>query len=897
MTSTDAPLIARMPDFVKGVEPDPDALYEAFAEWAAEDGLPLYPHQDEALMEIVSGSHVILATPTGSGKSLVAAGAHFAALADYRAGVGGRTFYTAPLKALVSEKFFALIDLFGSENVGLMTGDSAVNPDAPIICCTAEILANLALRDGNATDAALVVMDEFHFYSDPQRGWAWQVPLLELPDTQFVLMSATLGDTSWLVEDLKSRSDRDVAEVTTAERPVPLSFEYIVEPLPEVVERIVETGKAPVYIVHFTQKDAVERAQALLSMKVSSKEEKARIADALDGVRFGTGFGKTLSKFLRAGVGVHHAGMLPKYRRIVERLTQQGLLRVVCGTDTLGVGINVPIRTVLLTSLVKYDGERMRHLTAREFHQIAGRAGRAGFDTEGDVLAMAPEHVIENRKALLKAGDDPKKRKKIVRKSAPAGSVNWTDATFERLRDAEPEALVSRFSVTHAMVLNILSRGLPNPWLDREAEDPVLAMKHLLESVHETDTQKSAHVRQALRIYRSLRVAGVVEKVRVPDASRPSGWRPSVKLTVDVPKGFALNQPLSPFALAAMDLLNVDAPDHALDVVSVIESTLSDPRQLLIAQQNQARGEAIAAMKADGIEYEERMELMEEITWPQPLADLLEPAFVTYKRANPWILDAELSPKSIVRDMLEKAMSFGDLISAYGLERTEGVVLRYLAEAYRAMRQTVPEEHRTDDVVAITEWLGGIVRSTDSSLLDEWERLMNPDAVIADDADPASVPALGSDSGPARPMTGNPRVLRRLVRNAMFRRVELAAREDYAALGALDGSSGWNADAWRDALDPLFEAQGDDAIGIGPDARSAALLTFVEPGGDHSAGHALAALAVTRDASLPEGTWVVRQVIDDRDGDHDWAIIALVDLDASDEAGAPVLKLLHVGPQ
>ncbi|HZJ39586.1 MAG TPA: DUF3516 domain-containing protein, partial [Demequina sp.] len=661
----------------------------------------------------------------------------------------------------------------------------------------------------------------------------------------------------------------------------------------------VQTGHAPVYVVHFTQKDAVERAQALLSTKVASKEERVRIADALDDTRFGTGFGKTLSKFLRAGIGVHHAGMLPKYRRVVERLTQQGLLKVVCGTDTLGVGINVPIRTVLFTSLVKYDGERMRHLSAREFHQIAGRAGRAGFDTEGDVIVMAPEHVIANRKALAKAGDDPKMRKKIVRKSAPTGHVNWTDATFERLRDAPPEPLVSRFAVTHAMVLNILARGIANPWLDREAQDPVLAMRDLLAAVHDTPAQRSAHVRQALRISRSLRIAGVVERVRVPDATHPRGERPSVRLTVDVPRGFALNQPLSPFALAAMDLLNVEAPDHALDVVSVIESTLSDPRQILVAQQYQARGEAVAAMKSDGIEYEERMALLDEVTWPRPLADLLEPAFVAYRRTNPWILDAELSPKSVVRDMLEKAMSFGDLISVYGLERTEGVVLRYLAEAYRALRQTVPEEHRTDDVVAITTWLGELVRATDSSLLDEWERLMNPDAPIGDtnnldDADPASA---GSAPGPARPMSGNPRMLRRLVRNVLFRRVELAARENYPALGALDAAAGWDGVAWREALDPLFEAQGDHAIGIGPNARSVALVTFVEAGGDHEGGGARAALAATPDGTLPEGTWVVRQVLDDPAGDHDWAIVAAVDLDASDEAGAPVLTLLYVGPQ
>ncbi len=338
MTSSDATLLARLPHTPAGADPNPDALYAAFAEWTADQGLILYPHQDEALMEIVSGSHVVLATPTGSGKSLVAAGAHFAALAAHRAGTGGRTFYTAPLKALVSEKFFALVDMFGTENVGMMTGDSSVNAGAPIICCTAEILANLALRDGASTDASLVVMDEFHFYSDPQRGWAWQVPLLELPRTQFVLMSATLGNTAWIVEDLEGRSERSVAEVTTLERPVPLSFDYSTEPLPDVVERIVQTGRAPVYIVHFTQKDAVDRAQALLSTQVATKSERQAIADALDDARFGTGFGKTLSKFLRAGIGVHHAGMLPKYRRIVERLTQQGLLKVVCGTDTLGRG-------------------------------------------------------------------------------------------------------------------------------------------------------------------------------------------------------------------------------------------------------------------------------------------------------------------------------------------------------------------------------------------------------------------------------------------------------------------------------------------------------------------------------------------------------------------------------
>jgi len=821
-----------------------DELYEAFTDWAIEQGFALYTAQDEAVIELVSGSHVILNTPTGSGKSLVAVAAHFTALAGQQ-----RTFYTAPLKALVSEKFFNLVDVFGAENVGMMTGDSSVNSSAPIICCTAEVLANIALREGSVADIGQVVMDEFHFYADPQRGWAWQVPLLELPAAQFLLMSATLGDVSFFEKDLHRRTGRQVAVVTSAERPVPLTFSYSTEPMHELLDELLSTHRAPVYVVHFTQAAAIERAQALTSVNVASRAERDKIAAEIGGFRFSAGFGKTLSRLVRHGIGVHHAGMLPKYRRLVERLTQTGLLKVICGTDTLGVGINVPIRTVVLSGLSKFDGTRTRHLTAREFHQIAGRAGRAGYDTLGEVVVQAPEHVIDNERALAKAGDDPKRRRKIVRKKPPEGFVSWGQATFDRLVAAPPEPLTSSFEVSHAMVIGVISRP----------GDAFAAMRRLLTDNHEPLTRRVHHIRRAIAIYRALRAAGVVEQLDTPDEDGRT-----IRLTVDLPPDFALNQPLSPLALAALELLDPASPTYALDAVSVIEATLDNPRAVLSAQQFQARGEAILAMKADGIEYDERMDLLEEVTHPQPLADLLAHAYEVYRLSHPWVDDFELSPKSVVRDLYERAMTFGEFVSFYGLARSEGLVLRYLADAYRALRQTVPDSARTEELSDLIEWLGELVRQVDSSLLDEWERLVNPEY----DSGAPEVRPRGEDQ--VRGVTANPRAFRVMVRNQLFRRVELAARRQWEALGALDAASGWDASAWEAALEPYFDEHAD--IGIDANARGPAMLMI-----DEGDGH-----------------WQVRQILADPAGHHDWAISASIDLAASDEAGEPAMTITSV---
>jgi superfamily II RNA helicase len=820
--------------------PDPDAVFDAFAKWSTQRGLALYPHQEEALIEIVSGANVILSAPTGSGKSLVAAGAHFAALAD-----GRRTFYTAPIKALVSEKFFELCAAFGPAEVGMMTGDASVNADAPIICCTAEVLASIALRDGAAADAGLVVMDEFHYYADPDRGWAWQVPLIELPHAQFLLMSATLGDVSRFETDLTWRTGRPTAVISSTERPVPLVFSYSTEPLHETLAELLSTNQAPVYVVHFTQAAALEQAQALMSVNVCTRAEKDAIADLIGNFRFTAGFGKTLSRLVRHGIGVHHAGMLPRYRRLVETLTQAGLLKVICGTDTLGVGINVPIRTVVFTALSKYDGTRTRLLQAREFHQIAGRAGRAGFDTAGRVVVQAPEHVVETEKALAKAGDDPKARRKVVRKKPPAGFVSWGQPTFERLVAADPEPLTSSFKVTHAMVLNVIDRP----------GDAFAAMRHLLTDNHEDRAAQRRHIHQAIAIYRALLAGGVVERLPEPDSE---GRR--VRVTVDLQYDFALNQPLSPFALAAIELMDVSSPSYALDVLSVIESTLDNPRQVLSAQQFRARGEAVAQMKADGVGYDERLEMLDGVTYPKPLEDLLEAAYDIYRRGHPWVLDYSLSPKSVVRDMYERALTFPEYVALYGLSRSEGLVLRYLAEAYKALRQTVPDEAKTEELADLIEWLGEIVRQVDSSMLDEWERLRNPAEAAPD----------GGDVRPPS-VTANTRAFRVLVRNAMFHRLKLAALGHYDELGALDADSGWNADAWADALEDYFEVH--DEIGTGPDARGPGLLIIDQ---------------------RPDG-WAVRQIFDDPAGDHDWGISAVVDLAASDEAGVAVLRVTEVG--
>ena len=829
----------------------PDDLLEGFVAWTTDMGLELYPAQEEAILELLAGNHVILATPTGSGKSLVATAAHAAALAR-----GERSVYTAPIKALVSEKFFALARDFGPDNVGMVTGDASVNPGAPIIACTAEILAHRALRDGAACDVGLVVADEFHFYADPQRGWAWQVPLLELPHTQFLLMSATLGPTTRFEQDLVGRTGRPAVTVAGSTRPVPLTFEYRETPLHESIDELLGTDRAPIYIVHFTQQAATEKAQDLCSLDVLSKEEKVAVRREVGGFRFDTPIGKDVRRFIGHGIGLHHAGLLPRYRLLIEKLAQAGLLKLICGTDTLGVGVNVPIRTVLFTQLCKYDGSTTRLLSNREFQQISGRAGRRGFDDEGHVWVQAPIHWIENRRADAKVAADPSRKKKLVRKKPPdRGYAHWNEETFEKLVGGSPEPLDSSFDITHQMVLNVLSRP----------GDGGADLRKLLTDNHETRKRQRGHIRKAIGVYRSLRDAGIIEELPEPD-----DLGRLVRIGVNLQDDFALHQPLSLFAMEVIPELGAGGSDsspeeHALDVLSVVESVLENPGVILAAQVNRLKTELVTRLKMEGVEYEERMERLAEVRPPRPLAEFLYGTFDVFRAHHPWVGSENVQPKSIAREMYETGFNFRQYIEHHGLKRSEGVVLRYLTQAYKALVQNVPEAEKTGHLVDLEAWLGETVRQIDSSLIDEWEKIRNPD--------PAHVPA-SEASEPERPdVTRSTRAFRVMVRNEVFRWVQLLVRrstDDMTVLAEVPavGDTPWTAVAIGEAIAPYW----DDHAVLPTDSHARGGEFFVlEAGGSD--------------------WWPVTQTIADPAGFHEWVLEGRVDLAASREEGRAVVLL------
>lgn len=816
-------------------------LLERLLAYVSTIGLELYPAQEEAILAVCEGQNVILNTPTGSGKSLVGAAACFASLARDE-----RAYYTAPIKALVTEKFFDLCRLFGPRNVGLMTGDATVNRDAPVICCTAEILSNLALREGEDADVEWVVMDEFHYYSDRDRGSAWQIPLLTLPQARFLLMSATIGDPAPFGRAATEITGRPTAIVIGHDRPVPLDFRYAETPLQETVQDLVQENRAPIYIVHFSQRAAIEQAQSLTSLDLLSKEQKKELKAEIAHERFESPFGKVLARFIPHGIGVHHAGLLPRYRRLIERLAQRGLLKVIVGTDTLGVGVNIPLRTVLFTQLCKYDGSKTKLLSVRDFLQIAGRAGRRGFDDRGTVVAQAPEHVIENLALKRKAVGDPKKQRKLHLKKPPErGYVPWDQKTLELLSTAPCEPLTSSFDVSVGMLLSVLGRPTGG----------CRAMKDLLADNHETDVKKRAHRRKALALFRALARSGVLE---MRDGA--------LRVATDFGAEFSLNQALSLYVLEVVESLDRAEPEYPLLVVSLIEAAAEDPGLLLLRQQDVLKGRRLAELKHAGVEYEERMAELEQVTHLMPPElDFLEGTFEAFAKQHPWAISYRIAPKSIARDMYEQGLAFNGYVKEYGLERAEGVLLRYLSEIYRGLERSLPDSAKTEELEDYIDWLGAEVRSVDASLLEEWTRLQNPEAVLAQ-AEPGPPEAFD--------VTRDRRAFTALVRNEIWRFLQRLGRRDYG--GALEfvhqPPTGpiWDAGGLEIALAPYFEEYG--SMRLDPAARSPRYLTIEQE---------------------PE-RWLLTQIVVDPEEELGTQLVFALDLEACRSAGRVVLSLVSI---
>jgi len=863
-----------------------DLLLEKFLDYVAGRRLQLYPAQESAILELFDEKNVILNTPTGSGKSLVATALHFQAIAK-----GRRSIYTCPIKALVNEKFMALCREFGPDNIGLSTGDASVNRDAPILCCTAEILANIALREGAAANVQDVVMDEFHYYADRERGVAWQVPLLTLPRTRFLLMSATLGDTTFFETELTRLTERQTVSIVSTDRPVPLAFEYSELPLAKTLETLVAGGRAPVYVVHFTQLEAAQSAQDFTSINVCTRDEKAAIANMLEGFKFTSPYGPEIKKWLRHGIGLHHAGLLPKYRVLVEQLAQKGLLKVICGTDTLGVGINVPIRTVLFTRLCKFDGQKTGILSARDFHQISGRAGRKGFDDQGWVVAQAPEHVIENLKLAEKSARDGKKS--VKRQPPEKNFVNWDKNTFVRLIAAPPERLTSRFQVTHGMLLNVLSRD----------GDGCRAMQMLIRDCHETPKQKKAHTQRAWQLFRSLLDRKIVEFINPRSAAVPaagsSGVSPreetpggtpgkpagvdacatasgkKLRVNVELQEDFSMDQALSLYLLETIPLMDPQAEDYALVLLTLVESILEDPDIILRKQLDKVKDQKMAEMKAEGIEYDQRMEELEKCEHPKPNREFIYSTFNNFAARHPWVGEENIHLKSIAREMFEEFRSFADYIKLYELQRAEGVLLRHLNSVFKVLAQTVPDTAKNDQLREMEIYLGTMIRQVDSSLLDEWEKMRDPNYQRAEAKE---IRPPGAEEA-AVDITRDVKNFTAAIRNRIFIFLRGLVMEDYeAAIANLnspldaDGQP-WTAARLQQALD-IYHTD-HERLCLDPDARNIR-HTYVLP-------------------SDNKKSWRVQQMLVDPEEHNDWVAEFDVDLNASRKLGEPVLGLRRLG--
>ena len=827
-----------------------DRILQAFLDAMTAKNVQLYPAQEDAILELMDGKNVVLNTPTGSGKSLVALALHFWALAQ-----GKRSFYACPIKALTSEKFFDLCHEFTPQNVGMLTGDASINPTAPIICCTAEVLANMVLSQQQRCDIDCVVLDEFHYYADPARGMAWQLPLLCLSQATLLLMSATLGDPFELKRRLQATSQRPTAVVAHAQRPVPLDFSYCETPLHETLQQLLSQNKAPVYVVYFTQRECVAAAQNLTSFSLCSREHKQAIATQLAQFRFDTPFGRDMKRFVSHGIGLHHAGLLPKYRLLTEKLAQQGLIKVVVGTDTLGVGVNIPIRTVLLSQLCKFDGTRVAILGARDFHQITGRAGRKGFDEAGSVVCQAPPHVIENKRAQNRFAAGQSKKKPTKQAPPATRYAHWDSNTFERLINKQPEPLRSQFTVSYFLLLTLLQNHRHNIC------DGYKQLLQLIACSHESTAAKRKHCRQAATLFRALHQSGIIQNQPTDDQPQKACWQ----LQEQLQQNFSAHESLHLYLISALQQLDTTHPDYGLHVLNLTEACLENPKVILQRQVDKLKQLKLAELKAQGVEYEERMQQLEKVEYPKPMADFIYSTFNAFCKQHPWLLQDNIRPKGIAHEMVQKCASFNEYVSDYGLQRSEGLLLRYLSNIYKSLTQTLPDANKTDAVYDIIAFFAQLIQRVDNSLIAEWEQLQQPNM--------QHIQSVASPS--ISPPTLDEQALRALVRTQMFQLIRHLAHKRYEeAVQCIrpHDEHMWTAQQLESALQNYY-TQYDHIVA---DARARqAKFTLIH-------------------ATNPQ-QWNVQQIILDPQEDNQWVLQGFVPLHNLPQAGQPLVCLQRIG--
>ncbi len=849
--------------------PDADDIALALMEYFEELGIDLYEAQEEAINLITHGDcNVLLNTPTGSGKSLVALAAHFTALSH-----GHRSIYTAPTKALVNEKFFDLCKAFGARNVGLIHGDTTANRNAMIICCTAEILANMALSEGRASPFKWVIMDEFHYYGDRDRGMAWLLPLVSLDEARFLLMSATIGWPKDRAQTLARQTGRPTELIRSTTRPVPLEFDYRDQLLPEALSDLRSEGQLPVYLVTFSKHEATTLAQEIAPLKVTKASPEVRAA--VEEERLDTPFGVLLGKLLRKGIGVHHSGMLPRYRRFVERLAGlpdgQGL-QVICGTDTLGVGVNMPIRSVLFTKLYKFDGERVRILSIRDFQQVAGRAGRRNKskaaperEEKGTVWVLAPQHEVQNRLNRAKG-----KKKHTIK--PPPNFKGWNRETMKRLATGQPQKLGTQFKVSGPMVSTALSR---------RDEDGAAALRGMIGRIGLATDKRESVLVEVEQIIGELVEKRLVQRRSELDAE-------AVGFDVDHTQDH-FERPLSRFLKDALDGLDADGGDPQTQwsrAVSVIESTLTagwkerdgqllrdpEPSAIIRAQQHAKRRRLIEKKRQaerdpstqDGVIYKLQKQI-DTVLWPEPEKRYLDDRWLLWSRDHPFTTDESgPAPRYIALEMYEEQYSFNDYIrhhnqSAKGDDVliNEGRLLYYLSELYKVLRKEKPPPNIRDaKFEEFRSWLEALVYQVDGTMVYEWER-------FEDSADTAVNVAPDEDT-PRRDPTRDPRAFERQVRNEVFSWVRALARGDYASLARRSTMS-------QHEIKIRFERflEEHEELLFGPDARNIAYFRFQRP-------------------------YSVKQTLLGIDGVTSWELVGRVDVERSSAESDVVITLLEI---